>query len=345
MKIIHTADIHLDSPLSGIADGKTRRAELLRAFSQLAAYADNNAVEAVIVAGDLFDERFVSESTVNSVAEIINTSSAEWFVLRGNHGDGKPYEQLSRSCKKLHTFGNEWQTYTLGNVAITGRELGKDDAAQWSNLKLSDNYFNILTLHGDIDDDSYGLIDKKVIAEQPISFVALGHRHSFQKVRFGRVSGCYSGVLETRGFDEAAPTGFVLLDTSQGKVTFVQQHIRAVESVRVDVSSAKTDLALEKLTEAAIADVSLRNYLNVEFVGKLNDGVNLDNVINLVLKGKYYSLRTENKTVALYDYEKLMSEVSLSGEFVKLAMQITNPVEREAVLELGMKALNGEDVE
>ena len=33
MKFIHTADIHLDSPLVGVSDGKTRRYELLKAVA------------------------------------------------------------------------------------------------------------------------------------------------------------------------------------------------------------------------------------------------------------------------------------------------------------------------
>ncbi len=35
MKIIHTADVHLDSPFIGV-DGKTRRRELISAFSSMA---------------------------------------------------------------------------------------------------------------------------------------------------------------------------------------------------------------------------------------------------------------------------------------------------------------------
>ena len=69
MKIIHTADVHLDSPLAGVADGKLRRRELLRALSNVAEYAKNNGVQAVIVAGDLFDENSVSSETVKQTAQ------------------------------------------------------------------------------------------------------------------------------------------------------------------------------------------------------------------------------------------------------------------------------------
>ena len=46
MKIIHTADIHLDSPLSQVGDSAVRRHELLRAVADMAEYADNNGVAA-----------------------------------------------------------------------------------------------------------------------------------------------------------------------------------------------------------------------------------------------------------------------------------------------------------
>ena len=57
MKILHTADIHLDSPLNGVADPSGRRLELLSAMANIAKYADNCGAAAVIVAGDLFDEK------------------------------------------------------------------------------------------------------------------------------------------------------------------------------------------------------------------------------------------------------------------------------------------------
>ena len=74
MKFIHTADIHLDSPLVGVADAKQRRYELLQALSDMSDYADNNGIGAIVVAGDLFDDKFATLSTVKSVADIIGKS-------------------------------------------------------------------------------------------------------------------------------------------------------------------------------------------------------------------------------------------------------------------------------
>lgn len=342
MKIIHTADIHLDSPLVGVADSKLRRTELLRAFANMAEIADNNGVEAIIVAGDLFDDKYVSRQTVATVAQVINGSRAQWFVLQGNHGDAQPYLQLKQLCPQIKMFGEDWTSYTLGNVCICGRELGVNDAAYWKTFSAAPNKYNILVLHGDLDSDAYGQIDKRAIAASDVNYVALGHRHTFAKHSFGRVPACYCGVLEPRGFDESGESGFVMLDTDTNKIKFVPQYLRRVENVRIDVSAVSTDLELEKAVLDLTAAVSARNYLNLEFVGALHEGVNVERTAREVLSGKYFALRVKNSTSVPYDVQKLKTEVSLRGEFVKLALEIQDPVLRDEVLDMGIRALGGE---
>ena len=58
MKLIHCADLHLDSPLeANLPPEKVRgrRAELLSSFAKLVRLADENGVSAILIAGDLFD--------------------------------------------------------------------------------------------------------------------------------------------------------------------------------------------------------------------------------------------------------------------------------------------------
>lgn len=344
MKIIHTADIHLDSPVLGVADSRARRAELLRALADMSKYATSSGVGAIIVAGDLFDDKFVSPQTVASVAKIISDSSARWYVLRGNHGDVSPYRELAKQCQNVNFFGDDWTSYDLGDAVICGRELGSNDAAYWQKLTLDQTRFNVLVLHGDVDDGSYGDIDKKAIAAQPIKYVALGHRHAFCQHKFGSVSGAYSGVLEARGFDELAPAGFVLLDTETGKFNFVTHPIRRIETRVIDVSAVSTEYELETLIDDSVATVSTNNYLNAVFCGALSDGIRLEAVAAEKLKNRFFALRIQNNTTVKHDLDKLKKEVSLRGEFVKLALQIPDETERNEVLRLGLLALSGEEL-
>lgn len=341
MKLIHTADIHLDSPLSGVANSTTRRHELLTALMNLNEYANNNGVEAIIVAGDLFDEKFTTDQTVRSVADVVRSGNASWFVLRGNHGGSAPYEKLRKLCPEIHFFGDDWTKYTLGNVTICGRELGANDREEWGNLTLDESAYNVLVLHGDLDGDRYGIIDKKAISQSNANYVALGHRHAFATHKFGRVVGAYSGVLEARGFDETAETGFVLIDTDADKIKFVTQAIRKVETVTVDVSDVASDIALQNKINNAVAEVSPRNYLNLVFKGAMREDLHLA-LAREILDGKFFALRVKDETTLSIDVDKLSQEVSLRGEFVKLASEITDERLREAVLKLGLNYLNGE---
>ena len=67
MRVIHCADIHLDSGLSANFDKETareRKAEILRTFVRMTEYAADCGAEAVLIAGDLFDRDVVRQRHV-----------------------------------------------------------------------------------------------------------------------------------------------------------------------------------------------------------------------------------------------------------------------------------------
>ncbi len=60
MKLIHCADIHLDSRMNTHLDkdkAKERKLELLDTFSKMVKYAKNNRITNILIAGDLFDTK------------------------------------------------------------------------------------------------------------------------------------------------------------------------------------------------------------------------------------------------------------------------------------------------
>ena len=230
----------------------------------------------------------------------------------------------------------------MGDVNICGRELGANDAEMWQQLQLPQSGYNILVLHGDVDDESYGLIDKRAIASSGAHYVALGHRHAFAEHKFGKVVGAYSGVLEPRGFDESAQTGFVLIDTDKKSLTFVPQAIRSVQTVTVDVSNIQSDIALQNTLLGATSQVMAHNYLNLVLVGNVSPELNIHNATN-ALKGRFFALRIDDRTQTAYNLDELAKEVSLRGEFVRKVLEL--PQEEQAeVLKLGLALLSGGDL-
>ena len=63
MKIIHCADLHLDSQMTANLtkeQARERKREILRTFTRMVEYASKNDVRVILIAGDLFDTRSVS---------------------------------------------------------------------------------------------------------------------------------------------------------------------------------------------------------------------------------------------------------------------------------------------
>lgn len=70
MKIIHCADLHLDSRMNANLEkdkAKERKGEILHTFERMITYAAENGVSAILIAGDLFDTKNISATARNAV--------------------------------------------------------------------------------------------------------------------------------------------------------------------------------------------------------------------------------------------------------------------------------------
>ena len=193
MKLIHCADLHLDSKLHTHLDrdrAKLRRDELLRNFERLAQYASENGVEAVLIAGDLFDRDNVSALTRNTVLSVIEANpQIRFYYLRGNHDLGdclaNTDSDAGGALPNLFLFGNRWKTFYEGKeglIAITGMELTRENSASaLASLRTDSSRFNIVMLHGQESAGRTGDISLSVLRGRGIDYLALGHIHAYKK--------------------------------------------------------------------------------------------------------------------------------------------------------------------
>lgn len=349
MLIAHCADIHLDSALCGVKDAKLRRYELLESFQQMVKRINDIGVRALIISGDLFDSDTVYSSTINTVLNLFSQyDNIQFFVLRGNHGGTKAYQALQNAnLKNVHFFKNgQWNYYKIDDVVISGCELdGVDDYTAWNNLNLPNNCYNILVLHGDIDDSKYGVVDLKTLAHSRANYIALGHRHQYNCIKLNNgAMAVYSGALESRGFDEGQSSGFVILNTTSHRVEFVQQAIRQVVTVEVDISGIDNQIALHTAVEQSTINVGNKNYLNLVLCGKRSGNYDLE-LLKQRLQSIFFAVRIEDSTTLNIDYNKLSQELSLRGKVVELAMKKFADIhQRNEVIRLALLALSGEDL-
>ena len=90
MKILHCADIHLDSAMTANLDkdkAKERKSELLASFKDMVAYAVKENIRVIIIAGDLFDTRNISVGAKKEVYNIIINNPDISLIDRTNRGD------------------------------------------------------------------------------------------------------------------------------------------------------------------------------------------------------------------------------------------------------------------
>ena len=124
MKIIHCADLHLDSKLTSNLSkeqAKERKNEILRTFTRMVDYAENNEVRAILIAGDLFDTRTISATARNLVRDTILAHPAiDFFYLKGNHERDGFVSKLEEIPENLKLFTDSWRAYPYGDIVISG---------------------------------------------------------------------------------------------------------------------------------------------------------------------------------------------------------------------------------
>ena len=82
MKLIHCADLHLDSPMESnltAEQAKERKNEILGNFAKLVRMAEESRVAAILISGDLFDSRHITKRTERYVLDLIRQHEKVFF--------------------------------------------------------------------------------------------------------------------------------------------------------------------------------------------------------------------------------------------------------------------------
>lgn len=371
MKILHCADLHLDSRLEtnlSIEKAKKRRNEILNKFAELVEYANENEIMHIIIAGDLFDRDNVSTKVQNVViGNITKYPNIQFYYLRGNHDSNNFINSMDEVPGNLHVFEDEWKTYYIESemsdrfkVAVTGVELNRDNKNKiYSSLNLNGEDFNIVVLHGQENEykskNRAEVISLSDLRNQNIDYLALGHVHKYERAELdARGIYCYPGCLEGRGFDELGVHGFVVLDinenTKELKDDFIPFSTRCLYEVEVNISDCMTTLEiLEKIeNELSQIECTRQDMLKIVLTGEVD--VNIEKSVSYMLTNleqKYFFVKIYDKSTFAVDIKDYAGDVSLKGEFVRLVSSLDNVDEEKkaAIIRCGIKALDGEEID
>ena len=356
MKIIHCSDIHLDSKMERNlmpAQARERNAEICAAFGRLVRFGLDNQVEAVLIAGDLFDTRRVSARTADYVLnQIRNAPSIEFYYLRGNHDERESVFSGMELPENFNDFGTDWTSYRQGDVVITGLELSNDNwAGMYDSLNLREADCNIVMLHGmEATQPGQEQIAIPKLRGKYIHYLALGHIHSFKLEKLdmdGQYA--YCGCLEGRGFDECGEKGFVLLDVQdrQVRAEFLPFAARRLYEIPVDVSDLTTVTEIQSAMEAAAEGISSSSLVKFTLTGSYTPETQKDLAfLEKMLEPLFWFVKIKDETHLKIDKESYEHDISLKGEFIRMVLASDrSEEEKERIICYGLRALGGEEVD
>lgn len=354
MRIIHTSDIHLDSPLtSRLPQDKVRerRRELLSGFGRLVEEAKALGVEAIIIAGDLFDNSRVSRRALDTALGIIQDArEITFFYLQGNHEGDALIASARVMPENLKIFGDDWTYYDIGDVTVAGRNVIQEN--MFDSLSLSKERKNILVLHGELRDRSCApdIIGIKEAAGKNIDYLALGHYHSYSAEAIDdRGAAVYSGTPEGRGFDEVGDKGYSLLSTSSDRVlhSFRPFARRRLHIVPLELDGAVRTVEIGERAERALRSIPSSDIVRLELTGRYFPTLwkDTDSLIR-EYSGRFYYFEVKDSSRIAINPDDYRHDMSLKGEFIRTVSRDDSLDEatKEKIIACGINALMGEDL-
>lgn len=227
LKILHTADIHLDCDSYGAPEtGEAHRLLYRRCFKAIIDHALDEQVDVLLIAGDLFDHNRVPDETVQFAQEQLQRLSQPTVILPGNHDCLYTNAIFDRhdigagdSAVQVVTALNG-QTITLPglDLVIWGRAMEEHEPGFHPLAHLpsrTGHQWHIAMAHGFFyetpqEAERSSPIFAEEIRDSGWDYIALGHQHVLTDVSQGDVAAYYPGapLITWRG---GPPNGDVLL--------------------------------------------------------------------------------------------------------------------------------------
>ncbi|HEY4546808.1 MAG TPA: DNA repair exonuclease [Pedomonas sp.] len=241
-KFLHAADLHLDSPLLGLAaksaDYAARVDRASRdAFEKLIGLAIDERCAFVVLAGDIFDgdlRNFETGLFFMSQMRRLEAAGIRAFLLFGNHDAENRFASKLKLASNVHVFSSKRaETIAIDElrVSVHGRSFPQrdvtDNIARDYPAAVS-GHFNIGVLHTACQGSEsyhapYAPCTVEQLANHGYDYWALGHVHA-RAVLSTNPHIVYPGNLQGRSVRETGPKGATLVTVTDGGVADLTHH-------------------------------------------------------------------------------------------------------------------------
>jgi DNA repair exonuclease SbcCD nuclease subunit len=198
MKFIHCADVHLDTPLQGLAHYPGAPVDEIRnatrrAFEKVLNAAISEKVDFIIIAGDLYDtglKSFESALFFNKEMARLKDAGIDVYLIHGNHDAASKLIKQLRPPRNVKVFRSTEPQTILNQelrIAIHGQSFATPEVTEDLAEKYPPpvpNYFNIGILHTNLggvsEHANYAPCSLQSLKNKGYQYWALGHVHNGQ---------------------------------------------------------------------------------------------------------------------------------------------------------------------
>jgi len=328
VKILHAADFHLDSAFGALGEeqARSRRQESRKLVEHLVDFANEQGVELLLLAGDLFDSDEIFSQTGEDLALALSRLKGYAVIAPGNHDYYDPAGAYGRILwpenvrlfteDKLTKFDFPQIECTVWGAAFTAPSV-PDGSLLDSFTAPEDGWTHLLVLHGDLGvrDSKYRPLTAEQLERTGVDYAALGHQHAFSGVRrSGGTWYAYSGCIEGRGFDETGEKGVLLGTVFPGRteLRFVPFGSRRYEILTVDVTDSEPLAAVS----AALPRDTERDIYRILLTGETEEPIRLEK-LRQELADRFYALELRDGTRMKQDIWARCGDDSLRGLFLQ----------------------------
>lgn len=254
-RFVHTADIHLDSPLRSLALRNPDLAALIggatrRAFENIVELCLEEQVDALMIAGDLYDGGQTSMKTALFLAgqlKRLDDEGVRTFIVRGNHDAESRITRELVLPEGVKAFGGRGEAVEIegSDVAVHGVSFAKPKAPDSLVRKFKPpvaGAFNIGLLHtslgGAPGHDDYAPCHVEELVAQGFDYWCLGHVHK-RAVHHENPHIVMPGMPQGRDIGEAGPKSATLVHVGDdGSVECMERPVNVAQFERVKVNLA-----------------------------------------------------------------------------------------------------------
>ena len=310
IKLLHGADLHLDSPFSSYSPGQGAQYRALqrRLPGMITRLANERGCDLLVLSGDILDSEEVHPETVQALHDAFAQFRGHVFIAPGNHD---PYTDVSvwAQCDwpgNVHVFKTEYECVVLESLGccIHGGAFLSPVCYVALPQVTQQGYTQIGVFHADaVTASEYRMITREQIAGSGFDYLALGHIHKRKMPeKLGSTWYGWPGVAMGRGFDELGPCGVLEVTLKEGSCTaeFLPLETPVYEIITVPAYE-----------EPDIPEHSHRCHCRMRFVGSREP---LDPQAVVEAYGeKFLSLEVRDETEPLPDLWEACGDGTLRG--------------------------------